>query len=86
MNVSKINPCSFSENPFKKKILGKLRWIFFIGKHPLNGEERKNSLTDTTVTTSRNGGDLILNESETLIQRLKIDLKNMLVGSIYPYT
>ena len=41
MNVSKINPCSFSENPFKKKILGKLGWIFFIGKHLLNGEERK---------------------------------------------
>ena len=26
---------------FFKKILGKLGWIFFIGKHLLNGEERK---------------------------------------------
>ena len=60
--------------------------IFLVGKHPLNSEERKNSLTDTTVTTSKNGGDLILNESETLIQMLKIDLKNRLVGSICPYT
>ena len=48
--------------------------------------KEKKSLTDTTVTTSRNGGDLISNESETLIQRLKNDLKNRLVGSICPYT
>ena len=48
--------------------------------------KEKKSLTDTTVTISRNGGDLILNESETLIQRLKIDLKNRLVGLICPYT
>ena len=72
-----------SHPSFLRKIF---KWIFFIGKHPLNSEERKNSLTDTTVTTSKNGGDLILNESETLIQMLKIDLKNRLVGSICPYT
>ena len=69
----------FRKSIFLKKIIGKLGWIFFTGKHPPNGEERKNSLTATTVTTSRNGGDLISNESETLIQRLKIDLKNRLV-------
>ena len=40
----------------------------------------------TTITTSRNGRNLILNESETLIQRLKNDLKNRLVGPICPYT
>ena len=76
----------FRKSIFFKKIIGKLGWIFFTGKHPPNGEERKNSLTATTVTTSRNGADLILNESETLIQKLKIDLKNRLVGSICPYT
>ena len=33
MNVSKINPCSFLENPFKKKILENL-WDFLRRQTP----------------------------------------------------
>ena len=69
MDVSKINPYSFSENPLKKKKLENLDEIFLIGKHPQNGEERKNSLMVAAVTPSRNGRNLILNENETLNPR-----------------
>ena len=42
--------------------------IFLGGKHPQNGED---SLVTTTLTASRNGRNLILNENEALNPRAK---------------
>ena len=53
MNVSKINPCSFSENP--KKIYWKSYGIFLGDKHPQNEEERKALSQATTLFPSKNG-------------------------------
>ena len=65
----KNQPIFIFRKSIKKKKLENLDEIFLIGKHPQNGEERKNSLMVDAVTPSRNGRNFILNENETLNPR-----------------
>ena len=53
MNVSKINACSFSENP--KNIYWKSYGIFLGDKHPQNGKEKKALSRAAALSPSRNG-------------------------------
>ena len=69
MNVTKINPCSFLENPLKPNFLENLDGIFLeqATLKRKGNEEHKND--SCSLSISRNGKILILNENEALNPR-----------------